>query len=565
LKAAPLEPVQPHHAQVPPWHRVLVVAVALTAYAPILGNLYAGDDKQIFDARGALSRAPLSTLFDDGYFARYGEDTYRPFATLSSMVDHRVGAKPMRVGHVQNMLWHAGTALLVSSLASQVLMPEAALFSGLVFAVHPATTEAVVSVGYREDAIVGFLVIASFLLTLRGGRGRRTLALIGYALALFTKENAIVLPALVVLARLTLDRHGPLDRRGLARELASFAAVTAGYLVVRFSVLPSPQTFADPAGGGYANTLVAVPRIFLHYLRLLVVPWPLIALYAHMFPWGASVLSQLPWLVLAMSFVLGAVWLARTRPPLGFGLLWFVCSLTPMLHFVPMRVSAADRFLYVPLIGGAVAAGALFAMIAERVTRPVARVSMRTGAAAVLIVFVVLTERRIPVWHDNLALWTDTVRNNPRAYIGRFVLAGAFKADGRRELARRTLEQAVADCPKESRFGRERFCAYYAATLGIEQLESHELESARATFEQSLGFSQAYTPALLGLGSIALERRDLAGARRYAQIAALADHSSNAQVRAWLDNIVRELESTEHRDALPVPFPSGIVETDLQR
>src|SRR5262249_23525485 len=167
--------------------------------------------------------------------------------------------------------------------------------------------EAPLSIGFREDMIVCFFALASLLLTLRGGWRLRIAALVAYALALFAKENAAIFPALLVLTRLTEAREGPLDRRALLRELAGYLAVTAGYLVIRFGVMASPQSFADPAGGTYAATIVAIPRIFAHYLRLLVVPWPLMVLYAHMFPMGEPWIGQLPWLALDIAFLAAAV------------------------------------------------------------------------------------------------------------------------------------------------------------------------------------------------------------------------------------------------------------------
>ena len=306
----------------------------------MMRNLYTLDDVLIASTKVDREHAPLSTLFDGHYFTRYKQDTYRPVATLTSMVDHRLGIDPRHAGHAQNILWHAATSFLVLLLARRWLPPVAALVAGLFFAVHPAATEATVSIGYREDAMVALFLVSSLLLTWRGKLGERVLALVVYALALFTKENAIVFPALLTLARLTLERVGPLDKRAFARELAAFTLVTVGFSVVRFGVMASPDAFADAAGGTYAATLVAVPRIFAHYLRLLVAPWRLLVLYAHMFPLGASFASQVPWLLLDLAFLAGSVWLARTRPVLGFGLLWFALGADAD---TPLRAHARHR------------------------------------------------------------------------------------------------------------------------------------------------------------------------------------------------------------------------------
>src|SRR6476646_8947032 len=132
------------------WTVLIVAAVALIAYAPAMGNLYTLDDDLVVSSGDSRRSATLSTLFGKDYFARYNQDTYRPVSTFTSLVDYRVGIDPMHAGHAQNILWHASAAALVTALAGRMLAPAGALAAGLVFAVHPAASEAVVSIGYRE-------------------------------------------------------------------------------------------------------------------------------------------------------------------------------------------------------------------------------------------------------------------------------------------------------------------------------------------------------------------------------------------------------------------------------
>jgi hypothetical protein len=532
------------------WHALVVGMVAALTYAPALHNEYTLDDHLIEATSADRAQAPFSTLFDRTYFERFRQDTYRPVATFTSMIGHRAGGDPAVVGHVQNAAWHAGAAALVNVFARRMLGPGPALFASLVFAVHPAASEAALCIGYREDMIVGFLALASLLLTLRGGRGPRLAALAAYALALFAKENAAVLPALVVLTRLTVARDGPLDIRALARELAGYLLVTVGYLVIRFGAMASPEPFADPAGGTFGATIVAVPRIFAHYLRLLILPWPLMVLYAHMFPLGGSWVGQLPWLALDVAFIAGSVKLARVRPALGLGLLWFTFALTPTLHFVPMRVTAADRFMYLSMVGGAIAAGAILEMVLASARKPAQRGLVWSGAGAALLVLLALTEQRVTVWHDDLTLWTDTLRHNPNAYMGHFVVGATLSARGQHLEARRELESALASCPSESRFGRERCCAHYAVSVGFERIQTDDLLAAREAFAQSLEYLKDNVPATVGLGYVELLAGNTVEARRYAEraIQLNAGDSRNPTITSFQEL----LEQVELQRAAPM-------------
>jgi hypothetical protein len=503
--------------------------MAVAVYAPAMGNDYCFDDSLIVETSADRQHAPWSTLFDREYFERYNQDTYRPTATFLSMVNHRIGLDPRHAGHAQGIIWHAGTAALVYALATHFLPSAGALVAGLMFAVHPVGTESTVSIGYSEDAIATALVVAALLLNTAGGPRRRLAALACYTLALFAKENAVVLPALLVLMRLAFRRGAPLDRRALALDLSAFALVTAGYLVIRFGVMASPERFADPAGGTYADTLVAVPRIFAHYLGLMVVPWPQLVQYAHMFPFGASWTSQLPWLAIDLAFLLLAARAVRSHPPIGFGLLWFTIALAPVMHFVPMRVSAADRFMHLPLVGAAFAFGGGAAAILERLAgHPAARRALAACAGAALVTLVVLTEQRIAVWHDDVTLWNDTLAHNPRAYLGHLVLANDHADHGRPASAGDELEKALATCPRESEFGREKFCVQYAVMLGFNRRAGGWPEAASAAFNAALRLVPSCAPALVGLGYLQLDQGRIGEAMHYARRAAVTEEKSLA-------------------------------------
>jgi hypothetical protein len=222
------------------------------------------------------------------------------------------------------------------------------------------------------------------------------------------------------------------------------------------------------------------------------------------------------------------------------GLLWFVVALVPALHFVPLRVEAADRLVHLSLVGAALAGGALFAMATEALSRSDRRVSWT--AAAVLVCLLVVTERRIAVWRDDHTLWTETLRQNPRSYIAHVFLAWELEGAGLHDSARAEMEAGVADCPRASNFGRTRFCALYASKLGYLVLyRMKDLPAARAAFEQSLAFVSDFTPAVIGLGYVALAAGDLDGARRQAAIA-FSHNSRRPIVQQMLRDFVVQID-----------------------
>jgi Flp pilus assembly protein TadD len=75
--------------------------------------------------------------------------------------------------------------------------------------------------------------------------------------------------------------------------------------------------------------------------------------------------------------------------------------------------------------------------------------------------------------------------------------------------------RAIADCPRESAFGRRRFCAYFSTKLGFLLLRRQDVPAARAAFDEALAFAPGYAPAHVGLGHLDLAAGDVLGARRH--------------------------------------------------
>src|ERR1035437_7433796 len=110
--------------------------------------------------------------------------------------------------------------------------------------------------------------------------------------------------------------------------------------------------------------------------------------------------------------------MARRRPYLAVGWLWFCGTLIPVIGLIQVGIqSMADRYTYVPLIG-------FFIMLALGIdelmpARPWRGSALAIGAALSLVACVFLTERQIRFWRDSEALFGHAVkvtRDNYLAY-----------------------------------------------------------------------------------------------------------------------------------------------------
>lgn len=223
----------------------LVVLGAVVPYLPTIDDYFVQDD---FGVVQLLSTKP-ATYFPRWFVSPWmdeiwGEppDELRPFPAVTYQAAALFGAGSPVANHVINIAFHAVNAWLVFRIAevSVGLMPAAAAFAALAFALLPMQAESVAWVTGRVDSMPACFYLASFLLFHTWRAGGRA-ACYGWSVtmcfvALFTKQNAVTLPAALVLWDLLgLRRPVRLSWEWL-RPYVPFVLLTVAYLSLRYVV-----------------------------------------------------------------------------------------------------------------------------------------------------------------------------------------------------------------------------------------------------------------------------------------------------------------------------------------
>jgi hypothetical protein len=499
----------------------------MLAFAGSLANDFTYDEGQVIvGAQRFLQSGSYGTLFSPSYFAHSLEGTWRPVVTFTYMLDAAVSMHPA-VFKVQSLLWHIAAAWLLMALVRRLLpAPRAhwALLAGLFFVLHPVTTETVDNASFREDSLVTVFVLATLVLALDG---RRLAALVCYGLGLLSKESAVVAPALLGVLWLAgfQGRPGrapgarvppPAGRRGLwrtARELVPYGVLTVAYLALRFGPMNIPVTYAQYPGGTFGATLLGLPAIWGYYLRLMLWPWPLCAEYTGYFRFGPQ-----PWLPVVLASVVVLAYLAliglavrRGWREVAFGLSWFLIALLPVSNLLPIPIPAAERFLYLPLCGMALAFAGAFGRLVER-----GAPGVRVVLGVWLALFVVAINLRHRDWRDDHALWLATVAVNPRSCGAQSAVGGSLLSQGMatgdagalREAVRR--ERLALDlCPDASEPYR---AAFTYTRLGAAEALLGNHAQARAALERAIALYPRLGLPVAWLGYVAYLDGDAAGA-----------------------------------------------------
>lgn len=451
-----------------PWRTAALLAgVTLAAFIPTLSADFVYDarlqvltDPFLHDPRNWWPVLTFQTLGMDVL------DFNRPVNLASLMLDAAVWGRDPFGYHLSSVLLHAANVVLVWAVGRRLLAervgaggPEAAasapwlaaagpILPAVFFAVHPLVTEAVCEPSFREDLLAACFTLAALLVAMRheprgtSGDPWRAVAIGGCCLlAIGSKESGVAAPAILAAYWWCFRRGEP--RRFWAAAIGGGAAAVAVFLALRFrlEVVPSRIFEYRPEypGGSLATALTVVPRILALYAQLIVAPVNQCADYGL---YSARHLPMPVSLVIVAGCALAALLGIRRDRRLAVAVAVIVLPLLPVANLVPIYRAAADRYLYLPLAGVALAAGCLLDAPWLR-GRDALRRNAALGFAALIAVLAVGCTARQRVWTGSLALWTDTFRKNPVSFTAASGLAEALREAGRLVEAEQAARAAV--------------------------------------------------------------------------------------------------------------------------
>jgi hypothetical protein len=393
-----------------------VAACAVIVYLGALWNQFALDDNQIVRFNNlVLQFSGVWRAFVSPYWPPViGGGLYRPLPLASYAIDWQLGGAAWWF-HAVNVAWHAVASVAVAWLARQWSGQRAALAAGLLFAVHPVHVEAVANIVGRAELMAGLFAILAVYGAL--AHDRLWWSAVALAAGLLSKENAVVAPALIAWGWMMEMAPRPSQRR-MAAYVVTWVALGAVYVTVRWSVLGHELVGrAAPVFFGASPVAVRLTAVaaLADVARLLIFPLTLRVDYSP----AERTLVTTP---LDPRFVLGLLcvaawgallWLAwrRGRRVEAFGLGWIALALFPVSNLVvPVGVLLAERALYLPSVGLALAVGAWLKDLETRRLALVLGLLVVAGGA--------WSAHRVPVWRDTRAMIASELDDSPRSFAG---------------------------------------------------------------------------------------------------------------------------------------------------
>lgn len=399
-----------------------VAAAAVLAYLPSLGGVFHFDDYNVI--------VHYDTVHSwQALFERAGLGV-RPLLKATYTFNWLFGGFSFF-----NIGIHATNAALLFLIGETLFKDRRAAFvAALLFALHPAATEAVTYVSGRSSSMMAVFYLGAMLAYLKGARWWSALL---FVCALATRETAVTLPAALLLCELCSDEQASW-RTILRRQWPHWTLLLLGALFLLFN-----QRYFDLIAYGYGersladNLITQVGGVSYLVLRLVSLQgYNIDPALPTLTEWTEALRFQA-----SMLFVLLMLGIAslRRRPWIAFGILWFFLQLTPTNSIVPRLDVANDRQLYLASWG-------LFLAVCMQL-----RDLPRFAAGAALVLFAATSVARQLDYKSEIALWESSVALAPWNARGHNNLGYAYQVAGRTEEARREYQAALLFDPRHAK------------------------------------------------------------------------------------------------------------------
>jgi tetratricopeptide (TPR) repeat protein len=452
-----------------------------------------------------------------------------------------------------NLVLHAANVLLVYALGVLIFGgPAPGLALAAVWGLHPLLTEGVTNIVGRSDLLASFGVLMGLLCHIRATAadkwrkaGWLILLALSQTVGLFSKENAVVLPALMLCHDLIWPGHFSW-RAVWRRRIRSYAVLALpfiAYFVLRGQLhmhLEVPFHKNPLVDAAFWPARMTALEIMGRLLWLFVWPSRLSADYSYnsvpLFHWSLGDLQAPIVLALCIAGIALALRLRRRNKPACFFVFFFLIALAPTSNlFILIGSAMSERFLYLPAIGLTGCAVGLICALSRRYSQAAAGTIWSAKAlwAAAVMVGLALGARtyaRNFDWHDEATLWTSVTAVNPDDALAHLNLGNALlEIPGR-------MPEAISEYQSALRIYPNYADAHN--NLGAILLQSGDITEAVAEYRAAVRLDPDYPDANSNLGgALARIPGGLSEAAVELETAVRLD-PENARRRAALGNVL---------------------------
>jgi len=492
------------------WPLLILTIAVFATFGNTLFNHFVWDDNYLIVSNPYIKNAAFIPQFFEGDLVQtttslhYQSGYYRPLSMLSFMADYHVWKLNPFGYHLTNILIHVLNTILIFYLVLLLLKNRALSFmTALLFAVHPIHSEAVGPIFNRMGIQATLFMLVSVICFIKSVGLSKTgyilLSLISFIIGLFSKENVIILPAVILgLDFIVLKRCNFKDlfRTKSVVFYLSLLGLSLLYLWIRGNNVEYELSF--PTSKELLGQTLAA-NLFLHILTAMkifgllmvkaFVPFKFSPEY-----WIEPVKQFLDWqaLIGLLGFIglIGlAIRLRKSQPVQSFFIVFFLLSVIPYTNILLIAevYTFHERFLYFPSMAACFFMAQLLntLTIKFKSSESVSAI-LKYVPATLILIFGIQSATYNYVWRTNLSLWQHVVRLDPNSQMGHMNLGEAYIVAGK-------FDKAIEEFKKSVRVNRPTALAsIYLAKINLANiyLRQEKLDHVLPELEEAVTIGQ---------------------------------------------------------------------------
>jgi hypothetical protein len=393
----------------------IITIVGLVVYFNSLLNGFAWDDFPYILLNPVSRSFNLAVLIGNNAFNSLGQ--YRPVAAIYFGLLYSLFKDSAFFYHFIELSIHIANALLLFTLFRRFFKNSVALFLTLIFLIHPIQVESVSFIASTLIPLFFLLGFAAFLIGIKNKINRKILLITPtlLLLSILTKEEGFLFLIMILVYRYLIKKItiGPFFISGITIGLV-YIAMRVGFggaLFEKSGIAPIAQL-------SLTGRLLNIPAIIFFYLKTFVFPAQLtISQY-----WVVKTIDlknfYLPAFVDLSFFALiicGYIYLYKRNKKLFniffFFFIWFIGGLFFHLQIVPLDMTVADRWFYLPAVGLLGMIGVIFQSVYLH-RNAIIKTFVYVLAIIILIILSIRTMVRNTDWRDSLTLYLHDSKIN---------------------------------------------------------------------------------------------------------------------------------------------------------
>lgn len=383
---------------------LFIVVAGIYSLAPGTGFLY-DDHEVIQNHQGVTDSAGIIRIFGERHFPNL--PYYRPITRTTLLLQKGIWGEdpaPFRVFNAMLMGLAAVLAYSLVRLSAFGFTQTAAGFAAALFALHPVASSCVYPVSSgRETLMPAVWMLIAMHGWLRSGWLAKLVAFAAFAGALLSKEQAIVLPLLFLLAdtlRVTPDPPGRCVKRWALRYLPLLAIVTA-YIAVRHALFGSAEYVFSGFAGVPVAVLYGMQTVFAPFIELRYEP-------------ELNVWLSPARLAFAIAAAVGLIAYMGGKALFWIG--WFLVALLPTANLLRQEALFDERYVFLASFG-------IFAMVSQALPR---KRQWYTAAVVILALAAGVSVNRAKYFQDDVVFSRQWLATNPHSVNAEYNLGFAL-------------------------------------------------------------------------------------------------------------------------------------------